>query len=163
MRSSSPVRHLQSRAVSIAPMRSERNTRDPLLRRRRAGALLRVRIAAEVAWTYVRVRRLLRRHEIAQVVDLLRADADDRLEPETARSLGRRLDRPIGRTLALVPGDSRCLVRSLVLLRMMARRGARCELSIGARSETEFTAHAWVEHGGHPVLPTLGYAPLTTI
>jgi hypothetical protein len=46
---------------------------------------------------------------------------------------------------------------------MMARRGVRCELFIGARSGTQFEAHAWVEHDGHPVLPSLGYAPLTTI
>jgi hypothetical protein len=144
-------------------MHAESSIRDPLLRHERVGMRLRVRLVAEVAWTYLQVRRLLRRHDIAHVVAVLRDCEDDRLAPETARALGKRLDRPIHRTLALVPADTRCLMRSLVLLRMMARRGARCDLLIGARSAEGFTAHAWVEHDGHPVLPTLGYAPLTTI
>jgi hypothetical protein len=46
---------------------------------------------------------------------------------------------------------------------MMARRGARLDLSIGARPGTQLEAHAWVEHDGEPVLPTLGYLRLTTI
>jgi hypothetical protein len=141
----------------------EYDTRDPLLRNPRVGVRLRVRLAAEVILTYVQVRRLLRRHEIADVVALLRDGVHDRLDADTARRLGTRLDRPVARTLAVLPADSRCLVRSLVVLRMMARRGVRCELSIGAQPESGFQAHAWVEHDGHAVLPTLGYPTLTTI
>ncbi len=140
-----------------------RNTGDPLLRHPRVGARLRVRLAAEVLTTYVRVRRLMRGRDIIDVVATLREGADDRLDTETARRLAKRLDRPVARTLAVLPADSRCLVRSLVVLRMMARRGVACQLSIGARSDTGFQAHAWVEHDGHPVLPTLGYTSLTTI
>jgi hypothetical protein len=144
-------------------MRWTRETDDPLLRHERVGPLLRVRLAAEVVATYALVRWLLWRHDIVHVVTALRAGTDDRLEPVAARRLATRLGRPVTRTLRVLPADSRCLVRSLVVLRMMARRGARCELSIGARSGSEFEAHAWVEHDGEPVLPTLGYAPLTTI
>jgi Transglutaminase-like superfamily len=140
-----------------------RETDDPLLRHERVGPLLRVRLAVEVVATYALVRRLLWRHDIVHVVTALRAGTDDRLEPAAARRLATRLGRPVMRTLRVLPADSRCLVRSLVVLRMMARRGARCELSIGARSGSEFAAHAWVEHDGEPVLPTLGYVPLTTI
>jgi hypothetical protein len=139
------------------------DTDDPLLRHERVGPLLRVRLAAEVIRTYAQVRWLMSRNDIVHVVTVLRAGTDDRLDAAVARRLATRLDRPVGRTLAVLPADSRCLVRSLVVLRMMARRGARCELSIGARSGTQFEAHAWVEHDGEPVLPTLGYAPLTTI
>jgi hypothetical protein len=54
--------------------------------------------------------------------------------------------------LKLLPGDTRCLVRSLVLTRLLARRGIACTLVIGARTAPTFLAHAWVEHGGHAVL-----------
>jgi Transglutaminase-like superfamily len=135
----------------------------PLLTPGRIGVGTRLRLAAEVIYTYIEVRRLMSRHDIVRVVERLRAGTGERLDPDTARRLATRLGRPVWRTLAVLPADSRCLVRSLVVLRMMARRGARCDLTIGARPGTDFEAHAWVEQDGHPVLPTLGYAPLTTI
>jgi hypothetical protein len=144
-------------------MRRQPNTVDPLLRTARVGVLLRLQLAAEIVWTYLEVRRLMGRHDIVGVVAALRAGTDDRLPPHAARRLAHRLARPVWRTLAPLPLDSRCLMRSLVVLRMMARRGARCELSLGARTDSAFAAHAWVEHEGHPVLPTLGYHTLTTI
>jgi len=58
----------------------------------------------------------------------------------------------VARTLALLPGDTRCLARSLVLTRLLARRGIPAKLVIGARTTPEFLAHAWVECAGHPVL-----------
>jgi hypothetical protein len=67
---------------------------------------------------------------------------------EQARSLGW----VVARVLAHVPGDTRCLVRSLVLTRLLASRGIEAKLVIGARTEPEFLAHAWVEHDGTPVL-----------
>jgi Transglutaminase-like superfamily len=140
-----------------------RTAEESLLTPGRIGVGLRLRLAAEVAWTYVEVRRLMARHDIVRVVELLRAGSDDRLDAHSARVLAARLGRPVWRTLAVLPADSRCLVRSLVVLRMMARRGARLDLSIGARPGTQLEAHAWVEHEGQPVLPTLGYLPLTTI
>jgi hypothetical protein len=136
---------------------------DPILRRPALGLLLRVRIVAEVLATYVRVRWLLARHDITTVVGILREGTEDRLDPETARRVAYRLRNPVSRTLRIFPWDSRCLMRSLVLLRMMSRRGARCELLIGARGGSEFAAHAWVEYGGQPVLPTLGFHPLTVL
>jgi hypothetical protein len=51
-----------------------------------------------------------------------------------------------------VPGDTRCLARSLVLTRLLARRGIPAKLVIGARGGPDFLAHAWVEHSGEPVL-----------
>jgi Transglutaminase-like superfamily len=54
--------------------------------------------------------------------------------------------------LELVPGDTRCLARSLVLTRLLARRGIPAKLVIGIRADPEFLAHAWVECEGKPVL-----------
>jgi hypothetical protein len=58
----------------------------------------------------------------------------------------------VTRLLSHVPGDTRCLARSLVVTRLLARRGVQAKLVIGARTEPEFLAHAWVEHDGEPVL-----------
>ena len=54
-------------------------------------------------------------------------------------------------------------MRSLVLLRMLARRGVVCRLVIGVRPGETLEAHAWIEHDGHPLLPTLGYERLTVL
>jgi hypothetical protein len=67
------------------------------------------------------------------------------------------LGRAVFRTLRVLPTDSRCLVQSLVLSRMLSARGIPSTLVIGAHSRPEFTAHAWVEHQGRPVLPPRGY------
>ncbi len=64
----------------------------------------------------------------------------------------RRLSHAVARLLRYVPGDTRCLARSLVLTRLLASRGIEAKLVIGARTTPEFLAHAWVEHAGDPVL-----------
>lgn len=71
-----------------------------------------------------------------------------------------RLGRVVGKTLRLLPTDSRCLIRALVVTRMLARRGIPCTLVIGVRKESEFEAHAWVEHEGQPILPPGRYTRL---
>ena len=65
-----------------------------------------------------------------------------------------RLGRAVTRTLPLLPTESRCLMRSLVLTSLLARRGLPSRVVIGVKSGGEFGAHAWVEHEGEPVLPT---------
>lgn len=74
-------------------------------------------------------------------------------DPAGAYLAGLRLGRAVSRTLRLLPTDSRCLMRSLVLTGLLARRGMSSTLIIGVRPEPEFTAHAWVEHAGEPLLP----------
>jgi hypothetical protein len=64
-----------------------------------------------------------------------------------------RLGRAVRRTLAVLPGDSRCLTQALVLSSLIARRGGESVLVIGVRPGEEFGAHAWVELDGHAVLP----------
>jgi hypothetical protein len=102
---------------------------------------------------YVQSRRALRRAPIETVVAGLRARAPSATPPdasslEEAESLGW----VVAKLLAHLPGDTRCLARSLVLTRLLARRGIESRLVIGARTTPEFLAHAWVEHDGHPVL-----------
>jgi Transglutaminase-like superfamily len=121
----------------------------------------RLRLAAEVLVAYAQSRRALRRAPIASVVASLRREASPDPDPDPdahpAPATGtleeaRRLGRAVTRTLRLVPGDTRCLVRSLVLTRLLARRHIQAKLVIGARATPDFLAHAWVEHAGVPVL-----------
>jgi hypothetical protein len=44
-------------------------------------------------------------------------------------------------------------MRSLVLLKLLQRRGIRGSLVIGVQPEGEFAAHAWVEYHDEPLLP----------
>lgn len=47
------------------------------------------------------------------------------------------------------PAAGQCLVRSLVLHRLLAEQGLAADLRIGvARADGRLQAHAWVEHGG---------------
>src|SRR5688500_12902705 len=90
-----------------------------------------IALAAEIAAAYLRVRWLLRRHSLPAVVEKLRAGATHAavVVPEgLARMTGLRLGRAVSRTLAVLPGDSRCLVRSLVLTALLARRGIASSL-----------------------------------
>jgi hypothetical protein len=131
--------------------------------RKRMPADLRLRIALEIVGTYLQVRRRMLREDVTAVVESLRGDASDAHSPYDAYRIGRRLGQPVRRTLDPLPWDSRCLMRSLVLMRMLARRGVVCRLVIGVRPGEKFEAHAWIEHDGHPLLPTLGYERLTVI
>ena len=54
--------------------------------------------------------------------------------------------------MGLLPGDSRGLVASLVLIAVLARRGVVASLVVG-RPRNGFGAHAWVEVDGLPALP----------
>jgi hypothetical protein len=112
------------------------------------------RLAAEIVATYLQARRALRRAPIASVVATLRSECPPPLSTAAGDTLEEacRLGRAVARTLALMPGDTRCLARSLVLTRLLARRGIPAKLVIGARSAPDFLAHAWVEYGGQPVL-----------
>jgi len=114
----------------------------------------RARLAGEVVATYARARRELRRTPIESAIASLRADPSlpPPADPGEGLEEARRLGWVVARTLRLLPGDTRCLTRSLVLTRLLARRGIAAKLVIGARPEPEFYAHAWVECEGEPVL-----------
>lgn len=116
----------------------------------------RLRLVSEILASYRDVRRLLPAMSIEVVVARLRGkvgvDADRGSDREVLAEAW-RLGRAVQLTLRLVPGDTRCLTRSLVLTRMLARRGIPAVLVIGARTKPRFSAHAWVEQAGQPVLP----------
>jgi transglutaminase superfamily protein len=126
-------------------------------RDRRLAPLERARLGSEIVLAYARASRELRRVPIEEVVSRLRmadssrSGADDAIELEEARRLGGA----VVRTLRFLPGDTRCLRRSLVTVRLLARRGISSRLVIGARTAPDFLAHAWVEHDGVPVLSPL--------
>jgi hypothetical protein len=134
----------------------------------------RARLAGEIAAAYVRARRELRRAPIAAAVAALRGGGPPargvrppaRTEPSPTHTesppalTGRdavveaqRLGRAVILTLRLLPGDTRCLARSLVLTALLARRGVEAKLVIGTRPAPDFRAHAWVECAGQAVLP----------
>jgi hypothetical protein len=114
---------------------------------RAAPPVARVRLAAEVVATYVRVRVAMRRSDLPTTIAGLRArPAVD--HPDDPRVVALRLSRAALRTLALLPSDTRCLNRSLVVLGLLARRGIDTRLVIAARPQGGFAAHAWVELDG---------------
>ncbi len=112
-----------------------------------------LRLAAEVSATYVRARWKLKRAGLREALDLLRSPSASAPPPPDGVATGRRLARVVVRTLAVVPADSRCLMRSLVLTGMLARRGIDTRLVISVRPGDRFAAHAWVEHDGVALLP----------
>jgi hypothetical protein len=113
-----------------------------------------VQLASEIVATYVHARRELRRTPIESVIAALRAEPAlaPPADPADGLEEARRLGWVVARTLRLLPGDTRCLTRSLVLTRLLARRGIAAKLVIGARPGSEFQAHAWVECEGEAVL-----------
>jgi hypothetical protein len=111
-------------------------------------------LAVEIIGTYVRARRLLRRDELHEAVRAIRASGPPTRAPDGEQLLiGIRLGRIVGKTLGVLPADSRCLVRSLVLTSLLVRRGIESALVIGVHPEPSFKAHAWVECAGTPLLP----------
>jgi hypothetical protein len=114
-----------------------------------------LRLAGEIVVEYVRASWTLRRHGMQAALAAVPrpSERDDPREHETSVRLGRAVDR----TLSALPSDPRCLIRAVVLARLLARRGIGSRLVVGVRNAPEFTAHAWVEHRGMPLLPTGDY------
>jgi hypothetical protein len=114
------------------------------------------RLGAEILITYVRVRWLLLRNDFPTVLAELRADAGPPLSGDAARlaSLtGIRIGNAVVKAMRVLPTDSRCLMRSLVLTEMLVRRGIDSSLVIGVRPGTTLKAHAWLEREEIPLLP----------
>jgi Transglutaminase-like superfamily len=111
-------------------------------------------LVAEVLVTYGLVRWSLRRRDLPTVVSALRRPRRRRAPRGALDADERRLAGAAVRVLERVPGDSRCLTRSLVVLAMLARRGRDVQLVLAARPTPTFAAHAWVERDGRPLLPT---------
>ena len=110
-----------------------------------------LRLRAEIAWTTLRVRRLIHRNDLSAALDRCR-NAAAPSEPAPSRDEVVRVARAVRRTLGALPGDSRGVIASLVLIAVLARRGVAASLVVG-RPRNGYGAHAWVEVGGLPALP----------
>jgi transglutaminase-like putative cysteine protease len=126
----------------------EPSARGPIVARMPVGRRLnpaeRARLIIEILASYREARRALRSMQIELAVERLRggarADADRGTDSEVLYQAW-RLGRAVELTL------------TLVLTQMLARRGIPAKLVIGARAKPSFSAHAWVEQAGEPVLP----------
>lgn len=71
--------------------------------------------------------------------------------PEAARpGLITDVAHAVAKAAAFYPGRAQCLEQSLVLYWVLRRRGVEARLRVGVQP-FPFTAHAWVEHNGHPI------------
>jgi hypothetical protein len=131
---------------------------------------LRLALILEILSVYAATLVRMRRHNVGEMIGRRRdwSPAEDRSpsvgvqgrQPPASEKytrVARRLGWAVNRTLSVLPTDSRCLVQSLVLTRLLAARSIHSRLVIGARSDGPFMAHAWVECGSVAVLPARGY------
>ena len=124
---------------------------------RRLGPARRALLASEILWSYAVVRRLLRGRPLPDTIAALRAPRARRAPRDADRiALGRHLAWATVRTIEPLPLDSRCLVRSLVLTRLLARRSLASTFVLSAAPGPRFEAHAWVELDGAPLLQPAG-------
>ena len=115
-----------------------------------------VELALEIAGAYSRARWYLWRTDLPRTVRALRSVGVEGTTPwQDPERAGVRLGRAVGRALRHLPFDSRCLMRSLVLTTLLARRGIDSSLVIAVQTEP-FGGHAWVESRGTPLLPPAG-------
>ena len=119
-------------------------------------------LVGEILSVYTMTRWRMPRGDIRQIAEstrtLLQGATDTQPPPgQDSWQVAAHLGQAVFRTLRVLPTDSRCLVQSLVLSRMLAARGIPSTLVIGAHSRPDFEAHAWVEHEGRPVLPPRGF------
>jgi len=118
-------------------------------------------LGLEIAATYLQVRAAMRRRDFRAVVAELRAA--DAPAPRDAELAAPRLAAAVRRTLASAPRRSRCLVQSLVLTRLLARRGIESSLVIAVSPGRRFAAHAWVESAGIELLPSADLPFMTLV
>jgi hypothetical protein len=116
----------------------------------------RIRLGIEVLAAYLAVRRAMAHERLPALVERLRATPPRRRRLPLANPDvdGERLGSAVTRTLVRSGPASRCLVRALVLMRLLAARGVvRGELVITVLpNESTLDAHAWIELDGRPLL-----------
>lgn len=119
-----------------------------------------LRLLARVWLLAVRIQMLLKRHPLPVVVSALEGWTDG-----VSRFPVALLSRAVSRGLRVGPWRPRCLLRSLVLYRMLRAQGDVAELVIGLKGRAVGSdAHAWVELAGRDVGPWpggAGYQELT--
>lgn len=137
--------------------------RDPLSKAQvgELGPRGRVALMLEVLAAYVPLRRVMLTNDPRAMVMRARrikpfpTVMDDAEADRAAVRLGWIVRHVVG----ILPTENRCLIRSLVLVRLLERRGIDNRLVIGVR-DSRSAAHAWVEHNGKAVLPRGPHEPL---
>jgi len=115
----------------------------------------------EILTAYVTMWRTLGRPDVLGMAAKARdVSHGPRLTDPLEHQVARRLGKVVGKVLRVLPTDSRCLIRSLVLVRILSRRAIPSTIVIGVRKDSDFEAHAWVEHDGEPILPAGPYTRL---
>jgi hypothetical protein len=109
-------------------------------------------LTVEIVRAYARVRWLLWRNGLPATLAALRRGITPPAGAQR-RDAGYRLASAVVRVCDRLPTDSRCLTRSLILTEVLARRGIGSSLVIGVLPAPSFSAHAWVELDGQPLLP----------
>ena len=131
---------------------------------KRFGPGEKIALVLEILRAYAAMWRVLRLSDVLQMAARAReVPPRGRVADPLEHQVARRLGKVVGKTLAVLPTDSRCLIRSLVLLRVLTRRAIPGILVIGVRKQSGFEAHAWVEHDGEPILPAGEYTRLTEV
>jgi hypothetical protein len=113
-----------------------------------------VRLVVEILAAYVPLARLVRRNDLPAMVAAARSPrcAMMPVPSDEAHESAVRLGAIVQRTTEQLPTDSRCLIQSLVLVRLLARRSIDAVIVLGVQTGGGFAAHAWVEHDGEAVL-----------
>jgi hypothetical protein len=131
---------------------------EPLTARRKLSLII------EILSDYVAMLRALGDEDVLRLAARARSvETRERTPDPDEHRAAVRLGKAVARTLSVLPTDSRCLIRSLVLVRVLARRSIPSKLVIGVRRNSEFEAHAWVEHEGAAILPAGEYTRLTEL
>lgn len=112
----------------------------------------RAAIALETLRQYWRVRRMAKTMPLPRVLEQIRGDLDHPARHRVFTTNPYRLSAIVQRVIAVLPTDTRCLMRSLTLLAMLTRRGTDAVLVLGINRSEEFGAHAWLELDGKPLL-----------
>lgn len=120
-----------------------------------------LRLLGEILAAYVPLLMCLRRNDLQAMVERARGVPPSRPARPPAEGdayeAAVKLGWIVRRVLMVLPTERRCLIRSLVLIRMLERRRIDNRLVIGVVGGQDFAAHAWVEHHGMPVLPAGRY------
>lgn len=111
----------------------------------------RVALTGEILIAYGFAKLLMRREDLPSTLGRLRRRAPEGTGDRRGVAAGIRLGNIVARVLDALPTDSRCLIRSLVLTRLLDRRGVPSRLVIGVKPGDAFGAHSWLEVAGRPV------------
>lgn len=124
----------------------------------------RARLSAEILIAYVELLPLLRRNDLPRMVEAsrsLRVAPVSPLPVSDAHAVALRLGSIVQRVVSRLPTDKRCLINSLVVVRVLSHRAIDSRVVIGVQSDNQgFRAHAWVEHDDRPVRPPGDYVRL---